>query len=121
MDAVPHIGQQQVGHPSGIDGGAEDHQIPFAEGFGFLPDGGGGKVEGLQLCAGLLGQTLGDPGDDLLGGVGGAEVSGPHSIDFHGKNPFLLLCCLYYNGNPEKVNGLTEDGEKSVFSRKKVW
>ena len=82
---------EQVGHPAGVHGGAEDHQVSLAELLRFPADLGKGEVEGLQGCAGLVSQAAGNSGDHLLGGVGGAEIGGPHGLDFHGLLPLSVV------------------------------
>ena len=50
MDHIPNVGQQQIGHPAGIDRGAHHRQILRAEGQGLLP--GLGQVEAAGLIPG---------------------------------------------------------------------
>ena len=117
-----HILDQQVGHPAGVHRGAEDHQVPGAEGLGGLAGLGQGEVEGLQGPAGVAGQLLGDLGDHGFGGVGGAEIGRPHGVDLHlGRSPFQKndagMGYLHYKAFPKKVNMGTKKGREEITRR----
>ena len=82
---------EQVGHPPGVDRGAEDHQVPGGEGLGGFADVLEGEVEGLHGTLELLGQAAGDLRDHFFGGVGGAEIGRPDGVDLHGRDPLSVL------------------------------
>ena len=82
---------EQVGHPPGVDRGAEDHQVPSGEGLGGFADVLEGEVEGLHGTLELLGQAAGDLRDHFFGGVGGAEIGRPDGVDLHGSDPLSVL------------------------------
>ena len=95
MDHIPDVGQQQIGHPAGIDRGAHHRQILRAEGQGLLP--GLGQVEAIGLIPGPqpLRQILRQGGDHLLRGPGAAEIDGVYSFDVHVRSSsvsFRALC-----------------------------
>ena len=87
LDLVLDIGQQQVGHPSGVDRYAEYHQVLGAEGQLPFPGLGQVEAEGLIRCVQRLRKVFGQSGYYFFCGAGAAEVDGPDRFDLHETIP----------------------------------